>query len=329
MSIAWRGRWWFLILAILGGGTAVSRSLLLTWSRDPEQAALLAAVDPTSPKVRSLLQQRDKLIPLHQPMGEPLPDDWLAVHKEAGQTFAEYLSSQLEPPHPERQYIYVVPIGEMTATQERIVQRTGEFLAAGFGATVKFLPGIDAAEIPPEARRQFDESTPSEQWLSSFILQDLLVPLRPDDAIAVLGLTATDLWPAPGWNYVFGQASLGNRVGVWSLARNGDPDIDAESYRLCLRRTIKTALHETGHMLGIPHCTAYECGMNGSNSRDESDRRPLEFCPECQAKVWWALRVDPAQRCRRLADLAAEDGLDHDAQHWGREADVLRSRTSR
>jgi archaemetzincin len=324
MSIAGRGRRWFLMIAILGGAAVSVRSLLLQWSRDPEQAALMAAVDPDSPRMRTLLRQRDSLVPLHRRMGTPLPDDWLAVHQEPGQTFADYLESQLDPPHPERTRLYIVPIGDMTATQERIVHRTGEYLAAAFGVAVKFLPAIDAAEIPPHARREFDESKPSEQWLSSFILHDLLAPLRPDDAIAVLGLTATDLWPAPGWNYVFGQASLGARVGVWSLARNGNPDVDEDSYRLCLRRTIKTALHETGHMLGIPHCTAYECGMNGTNSRDENDRRPLEFCPECQAKVWWATEVDPATRCRQLSDLAEADGLTDDGKFWRREAEVLK-----
>jgi archaemetzincin len=213
----------------------------------------------------------------------------------------------------------------MTATQERIVRRTGDYLAASFGVSVKFLPGVDAAEIPPHARRLRDESSPDEQWLASFILQEVLGPRRPEDAVAVLGLTATDLWPGPGWNYAFGQASLNSRVGVWSLARNGDPEIDAESYRLCLRRTIKTALHETGHMLGIPHCIAFECGMNGSNHREESDRRPLEFCPECQAKVWWACGVDPATRCQQLGDLAEADGLTEAMTVWHREADNLRS----
>jgi hypothetical protein len=66
---------------------------------------------------------------------------------------------------------------------------------------------------------------------------------------------------------VFGQASLADRVGVWSIYRNGEIDGDETERRKFLRRTLKTALHETGHMLGIPHCIAFECGMNGSNKR--------------------------------------------------------------
>ena len=122
------------------------------------------------------------------------------------------------------------------------------------------------------------------------------------DAVAVLALTTADLWPGAAWNFVFGQAALRDRVGVWSLYRQGDPH---EDFTTCLRRTLKTAVHETGHMLGIAHCTAYECGMNGSNHRAEADARPMGFCPECEMKVWWACRVDPIGRYQQLAEFAA------------------------
>ncbi len=69
------------------------------------------------------------------------------------------------------------------------------------------------------------------------------------------------------------------------------------------------ALHETGHLLGIAHCTAYECGMNGSNSLDESDRNPVPFCPEDERKVWWATGVDPITRYQRLIAFAQRRGL--------------------
>jgi archaemetzincin len=158
-------------------------------------------------------------------------------------------------------------------------------------------------------------STPTwgdRQILTGYVL-DLLKRRRPADAVAVLGLTTADLWPGEGWNFVFGQASLRDRVGVWSLYRQGDPHAE---YATCLRRTLKTAVHETGHMLGIAHCTAYECGMNGSNHRAEADARPLWFCPEDEMKVWWACRVDPRTRYERLVEFAGAHGLDREARFW-------------
>ena len=121
-----------------------------------------------------------------------------------------------------------------------------------------------------------------------------------EDAVAVLALTTADLWPGHNWNFVFGQASLGERVGVWSIYRLGDPRTEPAT---CLLRTLKVAAHETGHMMGIPHCTAYDCGMNGSNHIKENDERPLWFCPEDEMKVWWACRVDPKARYASLVEF--------------------------
>jgi archaemetzincin len=129
-------------------------------------------------------------------------------------------------------------------------------------------------------------------------------------------LTAEDLYPDEDWNFVFGQASLSERVGVWSMYRYGDPTESAEARQMCLRRMLKVAGHETGHMLGIPHCTDWECGMNGSNSLPETDAQPLAFCHHCAAKVWWALDLEPAAWYESLATFARERGLEAEAQVW-------------
>ena len=69
-------------------------------------------------------------------------------------------------------------------------------------------------------------------------------------------------------------------------------------------------------MLGIWHCTHFRCGMNGANHRDEADGQPIWFCPEDEMKIWWACRVDPAERYRRLAEFAARYGLEREAEFW-------------
>jgi archaemetzincin len=56
--------------------------------------------------------------------------------------------------------------------------------------------------------------------------------------------------------------------------------------------------------------------MCGSNHRPEADRRPVEFCPECVAKVWYACRCDPADRFRKLADFCAREGLRPEAESY-------------
>ena len=121
-----------------------------------------------------------------------------------------------------------------------------------------------------------------------------------------------------------GSTALYERVGVWSMYRYGDPAESDEARQLCLRRMLKVAGHETGHMLGIPHCTAWECGMNGSNSLPETDSQPLAFCHHCAAKVWWAMDVQPEAWYQSLAGFAREQGLEEEEEVWEERRDKLR-----
>jgi archaemetzincin len=116
-----------------------------------------------------------------------------------------------------------------------------------------------------------------------------------------------DLWPGKGWNYVFGEANLRQRTGVWSVYHDGDPETD---FRLCLRRTLSIASHETGHILGLAHCTAHLCLMNGSNHQQEKDRRPMHLCPICLRKLCWNLRVEPVPYLMKLKTFCQQHRLD-------------------
>jgi archaemetzincin len=139
------------------------------------------------------------------------------------------------------------------------------------------------------------------QIRTHYFLGEVLPKLLPDDAAAFICFTNIDLYPDDGWNFVFGQASLENRVGVWSLSRFGNPDKSAEDFNKFLARTLKVAMHETGHMFSMRHCAKYECLMSGTNHLGETDRRPLDACPECMAKIAWAMNYEPAERYRNLA----------------------------
>lgn len=265
---------------------------------------------------------KSRLVPLHQRMKPTQPGDWLAQHRERGQTFEQYLQKEPKPRIEGYSRIVIVPLGETSPLHRKIVERSAKYLSLNYGLPVEILSTIAVDDVPNNARRD-DSRGFGEQLLTTHILDEILPALRTPDALAVLAMTTHDLWPGQGWNFVFGQASLSERVGVWSLARYGDPSESEDAYRLALERTIKVALHETGHMVGIPHCTAYDCGMNGSNSLSETDRGPVEFCPECQAKLWWTCRVHPVTRLRELSALAREDGLLQAAEIWQDEATIL------
>ena len=261
-------------------------------------------------RAERLAEQIGKLRPLHRKLSPPRPGDWRAGpgRDEKGQTFAQYLQCRPARPVGGRRVLYIQPLGEFTKARRRIIDLTAEYMGVYFGLPVKVQPDLPLSVIPRRARR-VHPTWGVPQVLSTYVLDELLAPKLPSDAAALIAFTTSDLWPGEGWNFVFGQASLRKRVGVWSIYRNGDLTGGAGAFRACLLRTVKTATHETGHMFSMEHCTACECNLCGSNSREESDRRPLTCCPECVAKVCWATRSDLLERYRKLLPLARKHGF--------------------
>lgn len=264
-----------------------------------------------------------KLIPLHEKLAPPQPGDWLAEHPEAGQTFQEYVRSKPVKPDARRRVIYVQPLGEFTRTQRQIIDLTARYMEIYFGLPVKTQEEMPLRVIPRRARRTHP-TWGDDQILTAHVLDELLLPRLPKDAVALIAFTTSDLWPGEGWNFVFGQASLTQRVGVWSIYRNGDPEESGEQFRLCLRRTLRTATHETAHMLSMAHCIVYKCNMCGSNHRAEADRYPLWLCPQCLPKLCWATGADPVRRYERLAEFFGENGFAVEREFCEKSLRVLR-----
>jgi archaemetzincin len=264
----------------------------------------------------------DRLRPLAEPLGEPEEGDWLAEHEEKGQTFRQYLSANPIRRDRELTTIHLCLIGDFDEPQQRILDLAQEYLGLFFDVPVQVRRRLPFSDIPRGARRKHPEWG-NKQILTTFILRTILEPDVPDDALAYLALTARDLWPGKGWNFVFGQANLRRRVGVWSIHRNGWPGKDDEAFRQCLRRTVRIAAHETGHILTMMHCTAFRCLMNGCNSLEESDRAPLHPCPVCLRKVCWNLQVEPISYLKRLAAFCATHLGNAEAGWYARAAEVL------
>jgi archaemetzincin len=263
----------------------------------------------------------DRLRPFTSALLPPLPGDWLAEHREKGQTFRQYLSANPIRRGHDLTTIYLCLIGDFTEPQERILDLTREYLSLFFDVPVQVRRRVPLTQIPSTARRK-QPRWGDKQLLTSYILHDILEPDRPEDALAYLAFTARDLWPGGGWNFVFGQANLRRRVGVWSLYRNGHPGKNERAFRLCLWRTLAIAAHETGHILTMRHCTAFACLMNGCNSQQELDQQPLYPCPVCLRKLLWNLQVEPVAYLRRLEAFCRGHQL-AEADWFGMAAQVL------
>ena len=281
----------------------------------PMRAQQLAAIGPTAglpqPLQRALEPRGD-----FQSLTEPKPSDWLANHAEAGQTFDQFIHSLPNRPDHHRSKLYLQPLGGFNESDGPALDQLQRFTAAFFMMKVIVLPPSDLA--PDSIRSRRNPWTGQKQLLTGDILSALQARL-PKDAFALLGITMTDLYPDPSWNFVFGQASPRDRVGVYSFARY-DPSFygqapTADSRKLMLRRSLKVLAHETCHMFGIEHCVWFHCLMNGSNHLAESDARPLHLCPVDLRKLQWCIGFEVVERYRRLLDFDRQAGFEDDA-HW-------------
>ncbi|MDA1231275.1 MAG: archaemetzincin [Planctomycetota bacterium] len=266
----------------------------------------------------------ESLRPLHEESKRPQPGEWRYSTIEPSQSFAQFALSDPTRITAARRIIYVQPIGDFSASQRLIIDHSAEFLGLYFCCDVDILPDVADEYIPAEARR-IHPWTQQTQFLSPWVRDLYLKPRLPDDAVVLLGMTATDLWPGEDWNFVFGEASMKERVGIWSIARFGNPDDGVEAYHNCFRRTLKVASHETGHMFSMHHCLQFKCNMAGADSVEECDQHPLYLCPDCIAKLHWSIRPDPIDRFNSLAEFCGRNGLTNEQQYYQLAAKLIHS----
>ena len=239
----------------------------------------------------------------------PKAGEWLFEHKEKGQTFEEYKKANPIRPTAGKSVIYLMPVGDFTSLQEKALQLTKTYIEIFFQQKTILLKAVPDSIIPTSVTRQQGNHV---QVLAPYVLDSLLTNKTPPDGIALMAISAKDLYPENDWNYVFGLASYVKRVGVSSIYRLQNQQLDTANFRLCLSRLINISSHEIGHMMSMHHCTFARCIMNGSNSLQETDAAPNRLCSECQKKLCWNFRYDNQQRLKQLMAFFEENGLQRD-----------------
>jgi len=240
----------------------------------------------------------------------------LAEHHEPGQGFDDFVREGLPRPDGARSRLYLQRLGEFQAERSPSLEALKEYGSAYFG--------MDMEALSPLVLRGTGFRTRTNPWSGKrqILTTDVLANLKgglPKDAFCLLAITMEDLYPHPTWNFVFGQASSPNRVGVFSFARY-DPTFYGEArgkdyHQVLLRRSCKVLVHEMAHMFGLNHCIFFRCVMNGSNHLQESDARPLRLCPVCLRKLQFSIGFDVVNRYERLLRFYQEVGLE-DESRW-------------
>jgi archaemetzincin len=278
-------------------------------------ALFFSGCTPREPPGLPLANIEKSLRPIAKPLAAPQPGDWLGVHSEDGQTFAQYLRLKPIRRSKDARTIYLLLLGDFSSEQKQVLEVTQQYLSVFYQTPVTVRRELPL-DVIPESGRRVHPSWGTPQVSTAYVLNELLKPDRPDDALAYLCFTSSDLFSGATRNYVLGEAQTWERLGVWSIYRNGDPTESDEVFRQCLRRTMHIATHETGHILALKHCTAFECNMNGANSVSETDRHPLHFCPVCLRKLLWNIDADPDAYLADLQQFCRDQNLTDEASWY-------------
>jgi len=245
----------------------------------------------------------------------PRPGDWLAEHSEPGQTFDDFVRSRPTRPEKDRDRIYLLPLGDFPRGRSPSLETLKEYAVRFFVMDVAVLPQQPIGHRVLTTR--INPITRNRQILTGDVMAILKKELPPD-AFCLLAITMEDLYPGPSWNFVFGQASFRERVGVFSFARYAPVFCGGERagdyQEVLLRRTCKVLAHEMAHMFTLAHCVFFRCVLNGSNHLQESDARPLSLCPVCLRKLEFSIGFDVVIRYQGLHGFYREVGFDHEAQ---------------
>jgi len=250
------------------------------------------------------------------PLPPPKPGQWRAVFSERRQSFQQYVASRPIQADEKRKRIIMQPIGSFPGDKKWLLQRGKEYAEIFFDCKVILKEPLPLPKTGWRERQYGKKRW--KQYRTDIFLRKILPNCLDPESFLCLGVTMEDLYPEESWNFVFGQASIRDRVGIYSLARYfpsfyGEEDPPARS-PLILRRVLKVLSHETCHMLGMHHCVDHPCLMNGSNSLEESDARPLHLCGLCLRKLAWNRNFDPLKRYERLMAFYDKWGLKDDAR---------------
>lgn len=159
--------------------------------------------------------------------------------------------------------ISLLPIGKC---DRRLLQYISGNLKV-FNMPVKILPRVS---FPPDSYNKERRQYRAKKFLS-------LAGRYPGDR--VLGITEEDLY-VEELNFVFGLARKSGKCAVISVARLGFGD-EQKLYE----RSLKEAVHELGHTMGLDHCSHSLCVMHFSNCLLDTDEKTAGFCHNCEEKM--------------------------------------------
>ncbi len=110
-------------------------------------------------------------------------------------------------------------------------------------------------------------------------------PTHDDPSELMIAVVDEDLY-ADDLNFVFGLAAPRLQACIVALARlHAQSSLRAPNPERFFDRVVKEAVHELGHLLGLPHCPSSNCVMRFSNTLTHTDRKSRSLCTRCRRRL--------------------------------------------
>jgi archaemetzincin len=167
---------------------------------------------------------------------------------------------------------------------ERLIVGAVAALGREYATTVARLRFVERPARTYDAVRRQHSSRVMLAWLSErFDGEDGPLGRRSAERESgphrLLGVTDVDLF-IPVLTFVFGEAQLGGRAAIVSLARLTEA---ADPAKLAAR-FVKEAVHELGHTFGLVHCASAACVMSRSPGLTAVDLKRDRLCADCRVR---------------------------------------------
>lgn len=237
--------------------------------------------------------------------------------KAYDKSLVDYINSNPNRLDSIRKVVYILPFGNMKPEVEEIIRDEIAYLEIFLQLPVKVLDRVPYEQIKQIedintrlvsesdyrhfSKKKGEIGSLREQIEARSFINNYLIHNKPDDAIAVLGITEHDIYN-PNYNYLFGSSSLKDGVGLVSTFRLIDYGRDTK------HNIRKVASKQIVNMFSIKNVKDYVCLLNFHNSEMELRRGEFKISPGALEKLKYNIGFDYYERFEQLEEFWRQEG---------------------